>query len=156
MFTPSGGRKMSAMRVNWTAAVLTLRGCAAMSLTVPEELVEKAHAGTMTDDEFLTCVQNSLPYAWSVVERLVKQHESGATVAEDGTVPPDDKAWGELLRFAASDSMRGAVERKYGVRLAFQNCCKTGMFAPEAVSEYEEFVSPCAQILNQKPELINC
>jgi len=127
-----------------------------MSLTVPEELVRKAQAGAMTDDEFLACVQNSLPYAWSVVERLVKQYESGATVAEDGTVPPDDKAWGQLLRFAASDSMRGAVERKYGVRLAFQNCCKTAMFGPSAAAEYEDFISPRAQILNQKPELIDC
>jgi hypothetical protein len=127
-----------------------------MSLTVPEELVRKAQAGAMTDDEFLACVQNSLPYAGSVVERLVKQYESGATVAEDSTVPPDDKAWGQLLRFAASDSMRGAVERKYGVRLAFQNCCKTGLFAPSAAREYAEFISPRSQILIQKLELIDC
>ena len=127
-----------------------------MSLTVPEELVRKAQAGAMTDDEFLACVQNSLPYAWSVVERLVKEYESGATVAEDSTVPPDDKAWGQLLRFAASDSMRGAVERKYGVRLAFQNCCKTALFAPSAASEYEEFITPRSQILNQRPELVDC
>jgi hypothetical protein len=110
----------------------------------------------MTDDEFLACVQSSLPYAWSVIEGLVKKFESGETAIEDGSVPPDDKAWGELLRFAASDSMRGAVERKYGVRVAFQNCCKTGLFAPSATSEYEEFISPRSQILNQKPELINC
>src|SRR5438477_12852645 len=90
-FTPSGGRAVGVVRVNWKAAVLTLRGSAAMSLTVPEELVRKAQAGAMTDDEFLACVQNSLPYAWSVVERLVKQYESGATVVEDGTVPPDDQ-----------------------------------------------------------------
>ncbi|GAA1993497.1 SCO5389 family protein [Amycolatopsis minnesotensis] len=127
-----------------------------MSLTVPEELVRKAHDGAMTDDEFLSCVQSSLPYAWSVVEGLVKQVQSGSDAVEDGTVPPDDKAWGELLRFAASDSMRGAVERKYGVKVAFQNCCKTGMFTSNAENEYKEFVSPRSQILNQKPELLNC
>src|SRR5690242_16181178 len=85
-----GSRGYVVLHVNWMAAVLTLRGSAAMSLTVPEELVRKAQAGAMTDDEFLACVQNSLPYAWSVVERLVKQYESGVTAAEDGAVPPDD------------------------------------------------------------------
>lgn len=128
-----------------------------MSLTVPVALVEKAQLGPISDDEFLRCVSESLPYAWSVVEGLVTRlaNEDGASVHDD-TVPPDDKAWGELLRFAASDSMRGAVERQYGVRVAFQNCCKLGLFAPEAADAYIEFISPRAQLLNQRVELLNC
>jgi hypothetical protein len=128
-----------------------------MSLTVPEALAEKAQLGAISDDEFLACVRNSVPYAWSVVERLAVRFASeGGAFVDDSTVPPDDKAWGELLRLAASDSMRGAIERRYGVRLAFQNCCKLAMFDPKADDAYGEFVSPRAQVLNQRPELLNC
>jgi hypothetical protein len=42
------------------------------------------------------------------------------------------------------------------VRMAFQNCCKVGFFQPTAVAEHAEFITPRAQVLNQKPELINC
>jgi hypothetical protein len=56
----------------------------------------------------------------------------------------------------ASDAMRGAVERHYGVRLAFQNCHRAAVFRPGAVKAYEEFTSPRAQLLNQRPEYVNC
>ena len=52
--------------------------------------------------------------------------------------------------------MKAAVEQEFGVRLAFQNCCKTGLFRPDALAEFKEFTSARAQVLNQKPELINC
>jgi hypothetical protein len=55
-----------------------------------------------------------------------------------------------------SDAMRGAVQRHFGVRMAFQNCCKVGLFQPDADAEYQEFISPQAQILNQNPLLLNC
>jgi hypothetical protein len=55
-----------------------------------------------------------------------------------------------------SDAMRGAVQRHFGVRLAFQNCCKVGLFRDDATAEYERFISPRAQLLNQRPELLNC
>jgi hypothetical protein len=56
----------------------------------------------------------------------------------------------------ASDAMRGAVERHYGVRLAFQNCHRAAVFQPGATAAYAEFVTPCAQLLNQRPEFIDC
>lgn len=128
-----------------------------MSLTVPADLAEKARRGPVDDGEFLACVRESLPYAWGMVERLAKELEaSGAPSAQNLEVPPDDAAWGEVFRLVGSDAMRGAVQRHFGVRMAFQNCCRVGLFRPEATAEYEEFVSPRAQLLNQRPELLNC
>jgi hypothetical protein len=128
-----------------------------VSLTVPAALLEKAQEGTVEDEEFIACIRHSLPYAWSMVERLAKELEaSDAPSAQNLEVPPDERAWGEVFRLVASDSMRGAVQRHFGVRLAFQNCCRVGLFRPDATAEYEEFISPRAQLLNQKPELLNC
>ncbi len=128
-----------------------------MSLTVPPALLEKARRGPVDDDEFVACVRDSLPYAWGMVERLAKELEStGAPSVQNLEVPPDDASWGEVFRLVGSDAMRGAVQRHFGVRLAFQNCCKVGLFRPDATEEYERFVSPRAQLLNQRPELLNC
>lgn len=128
-----------------------------MSLTVPASLMEKAQHGAVSDDEFVDCIRESLPYAWSVIERLAKELDStGTPSAQNLEVPPDEASWGELFRLVASDSMRGAVERRFGVRMAFQNCCKVGLFRPDATEEYEAFISPRAQLLNQDPSLLNC
>ena len=40
--------------------------------------------------------------------------------------------------------------------MAFQNCCKVGLFRLDATEEYEAFISPPAQLLNQDPSLLNC
>lgn len=128
-----------------------------MSLTVSGALLEKAHRGAISDDDFVDCIANSLPYAWSVVSGLADQlRDNGGRVAMNDTEPPDEASWGQLFRLVGSDAMRGAVERRFGVKIAFQNCCKVGMFTPEATEEYTEFITPRAQVLNQKPELINC
>jgi hypothetical protein len=128
-----------------------------VSLTVPPALLEKAQRGPVDDDEFVACVRDSLPYAWGMVERLAKELDaSGAASVKNLEVPPDDASWGEVFRLVGSDAMRGAVQRHFGVRLAFQNCCKVGLFRPDATEEYERFVSPRAQLLNQRPELLNC
>lgn len=128
-----------------------------MSLTVPVDLLEKAQRGPVTDLEFVSCIRDSLPYAWGMVERLAKELAAGqAPSAENVEVPPDEAARGQLLRMVGSDAMRGAVERHFGVRLAFQNCHKVGLFHPAATAEFAEFVSPRAQLLNQSPELVDC
>jgi hypothetical protein len=128
-----------------------------VSLTVPPALLEKAQAGEMQDEDFLRCIQDSLPYAWSVISQTAeKRAMNSEPFAVNEDVPPDEGAWGQLFRLVASDSMRGAVERHFGVKVAFQNCCKVGLFSPAATAEYEEFTSPRAQVLNQKPELLNC
>jgi hypothetical protein len=63
-----------------------------------------------------------VPYAWHLVGDLAEQlHGSGADLADNRVPPPDEAARGQLLRMMASDAMRGAVERHFGVRLAFQS-----------------------------------
>lgn len=128
-----------------------------MSLTVPASLLEKAQRGVVSDDEFVDCIRESLPYAWSMVERLAKQLDAtGAPSVQNLEVPPDDASWGEVFRLVGSDAMRGTVQRHFGVRMAFQNCCKVGLFQLNATEEYEAFISPRAQLLNQDPSLLNC
>jgi len=39
----------------------------------------------------------------------------------------------------ASDAMRGAIERRYGARLAFQNCHRAAVFRPEAQRAHADF-----------------
>jgi hypothetical protein len=56
----------------------------------------------------------------------------------------------------ASDAMRSALEQHFGVRMAFQNCHRVAAFRPGADRAYEDFVTARAQILNQKPELVDC
>jgi hypothetical protein len=41
-----------------------------MSLDVPAVLLERAERGSVTDEEFVACVRESLPYAWQVVSGL--------------------------------------------------------------------------------------
>lgn len=56
----------------------------------------------------------------------------------------------------ASDAMRGAIERHYGVRLTFQNCHRAAVFRPAAEAACQDFITARSQILNQRPDLINC
>ncbi|MGH3697571.1 MAG: SCO5389 family protein [Pseudonocardiaceae bacterium] len=128
-----------------------------MSLTVPVSLLKKAQHGAVSDDEFVDCIRESLPYAWSMVDRLAKELDAtGAPSVQNLEVPPDDAAWGEVFRLVSSDAMRRTVQRHFGVRMAFQNCCKVGLFRLDAMEEYEAFISPRAQLLNQDPSLLNC
>lgn len=128
-----------------------------MSLTVSPELQQRAQQGLVSEDEFLACIRESLPYAWSVVTGLADEMErTGGAFADNNDAPPSDDAQGQLLRLVASDAMRQAIERRFGARLAFQNCCRVGLFQPSAQAAYDAFVSPQAQLLNQRPELVNC
>jgi hypothetical protein len=128
-----------------------------MSLTVPPDLLTRARQGKVADQAFLDCVHASLPYAWNLVEGLVKELEAGdAEFADNQVPPPDEAARGELLRLMASDAMRAAVERRYGVRLAFQNCHRAAVFRPAATAALAEFTSLRAQLLNQRPDLVDC
>ena len=67
-------------------------------------------------------------------------------------------ASGATVWALASDAIRGALERHFGVRLAFQNCHRVAAFRLCAVGgdRYRAFVSPCGQLLNQSPELRDC
>jgi hypothetical protein len=128
-----------------------------MSLTVPSELTDRALRGEVDDAAFLACVRDSLPYAWNLIGDLVQRlRAEGAPFADNQTPPPDEAARGQLLRALASDAMRGALERHFRVRLAFQNCHRVAVFAPDAEAARRDFTTPRAQILNQSPELVDC
>ncbi|GII56429.1 hypothetical protein Pth03_48180 [Planotetraspora thailandica] len=128
-----------------------------MSLTVPPALLEQAREGKVSTVDFVDCVRTSLPYAWEVVSRLVKEREaSEAAFAENYEAPPDEVARGQLLRCMASNAMRDALEAYFGIRLAFQNCHKVAVFSTAATDAYNRFITAEAQILNQRPELVDC
>ena len=128
-----------------------------MSLAVPADLLERAQQGEVDDAAFLDCVRSSLPYAWGVISGLIADLEaSEAQFADNQVPPPDEAARGQLLRLMASDAMRSAVERHYGVRLAFQNCHRAAVFRPEATAALAEFTSARSQLLNQSPQLVDC
>jgi hypothetical protein len=127
-----------------------------MSLAVPAGLLEQAQRGEVDDAAFLDCVRASLPYAWDMIEGLVKELEAdGGEFADNQVPPPDEASRGQLLRLMASDAMREAVGRHYGVRLAFQNCHRAAVFQPGAAA-LAEFTSARSQLLNQRPELVDC
>ncbi len=129
-----------------------------MSLNVPETLLAQAAAGEVDDGAFVDCIRASLPYAWDVVSGLAARFDAGsAPLVVNELPPPDEHARGQLLRALASDSIRGALQRHFGVTIAFRNCHYTGVFA--AVPDkraYDEFVSPRAQVLSQHPDLRDC
>jgi hypothetical protein len=128
-----------------------------MSLTVPADLLDQARHGDVDDAPFTACIQASLPYAWQLISDLTAQlRASGADRADNQVPPPDEAARGQLLRMMASDAIRAAAERHFGVRLAFQNCHRAAVFRPEATRALAEFTTARAQLLNQSPGLVNC
>ena len=128
-----------------------------MSLTVRPGLLEQARLGEVDDEAFLDCVRTSLPYAWAVVTGLIADLRAGGADFTDNQVPPPGAAArGQLLRLMASDAMRAAIERRYGIRLAFQNCHRVAVFRPGAAEAFTEFTSARAQLLNQDPGLVDC
>lgn len=129
-----------------------------MSLDVSPALLDQARAGEIDDAAFVATVQDSLPYAYKLIDSLVGGlHASGADFADNQVPPPSEAERGQLLRALASDAIRGSLERHFGVRLAFQNCHRVAVFAAGAdESAYQRFTSTRAQILNQSPELRDC
>lgn len=129
-----------------------------MSLTVSANLLERAQAGEVDDASLTDCIRTSLPYAWDVISDLISRlgNDDDADFADNRIPPPDEAARGQLLRLMASDAMRAAIERHYGVRLAFQNCHRAAVFRPSARAALADFTSTRAQLLNQSPELVDC
>jgi hypothetical protein len=131
-----------------------------MSLDVPADLLTAAERGELDDARFLAVVRESLPYAWQVVAAAADDRAArpAAPFGAHEVPPPSEQARGQLLRALASNAIRGALERHFGVVLAFQNCHKVAAFAPAAVGSpaYQEFTSPRVQVLNQSPALRDC
>jgi hypothetical protein len=128
-----------------------------MSLTVSPELLDQARHGDVDDAAFIACIQASLPYAWQLVSGLTEElRTTGADLADNQVPPPDEAGRGQLLRMMASDAMRAAAERHFGVRLAFQNCHRVAVFRPGSTQALTDFTAARSQLLNQSPELTNC
>ncbi|NYI06475.1 SCO5389 family protein [Allostreptomyces psammosilenae] len=130
-----------------------------MSLDVSPQLLAKAEQGPVDDAEFVDCVRTSLPYAWEMISSLVARlRADGGPFADNTTPPPSERERGQLLRAMASDAIRGALERHFEVRLAFQNCHRVAVFPTDGAGEAvrERFTSVRAQLLNQSPVLRDC
>lgn len=130
-----------------------------MSLDVSPALLEQAERGEVDEQEFVDCVRTSLPYAWEMISSLVAQLKvDGGDFADNQVPPPSEKERGQLLRALASDAIRGALQRHFGVRLAFQNCHRVAVFPldPGVDASYGRFTSTRAQVLNQSEELRDC
>jgi len=129
-----------------------------MSLNVSVHLIEQAKAGTVNETDFVASIRESLPYAWSIVEGLAERLARGEEWANHAVAPPSEKARAQLLRMMGGDAIRGAVERYFGIKLAFQNCHNVGAFHLDGLdsSAYQDFISIESQILNQTPELVDC
>lgn len=129
-----------------------------MSLNVSVHLIEQAKANKVDEKEFVATIRQSLPYAWNVVEGLAERLIRGEEWANHAVPPPSEQARAQLLRMMGGDAIRGAVERHFGIKLAFQNCHNVAVFRPEKLdsSVYLDFISIRSQILNQTPELVDC
>ncbi|MFF2624254.1 SCO5389 family protein [Kitasatospora griseola] len=129
-----------------------------MSLDVSPSLLALAERDEVADADFLATVRTSLPYAYRLVNDLTAELATTDAEFADNTVAPTDAERAQLLRALASDSIRGALERHFSVKLAFQNCHRLAVFHPnsEQTDTYRRFTSPRAQLLNQSPELRDC
>lgn len=130
-----------------------------MSLDVAPHLLKQAEVGEVNETEFADTVAASLPYAYTLVEKLAADlHADPARQFADNQIAPSDTERAELLRALASDAIRGSLERRFAMKLAFQNCHRVAVFRPEAAGSetYRRFTSERAQILNQSPELRDC
>jgi hypothetical protein len=112
----------------------------------------------MARKNVITPIKDSLPYAWQLIEGLAARLQQSDTAFVDNQVPPpNEQARGQLLRVLASDAMRNTLENHFGVKLAFQNCHRVALFRRDELGQtYEGFISPRSQVLNQKPELVDC
>lgn len=129
-----------------------------MSLDVPADMLIDARRGVVDETEFVAVVRDSLPYAWEVISAAVADQGPGKVFGEHEVPPPSEAERGQLLRALAGTAIRGALERHFGVVLAFQNCHRVAAFAPAAVDGhvYRAFISSRSQVLHQSPELRNC
>jgi hypothetical protein len=130
-----------------------------MSLDVSPALLAQAERGEVDEAAFVDTVRTSLPYAYEMIAGLTKTLGStSAPFADNATPPATEAERGQLLRALASDSIRGSLERHFGVSLAFQNCHRVAVFRPgtEQDTPYRRFTSTRAQLLNQSPELRDC
>lgn len=144
--------------MGWCFAVNESQG-EIMSLNVSATLVQQAIADNVDEAAFAETIRQSLPYAWGIVEKLAHSiHEEGEAWANYAVAPPSESDRAQLLRMVGGDAIRGAVERHFNLKLAFQNCHNLAAFRRDCLDSpaYSNFISIRNQILNQTPELQDC
>jgi hypothetical protein len=129
-----------------------------VSLDVPASVLHAAERDELHDAQFVQVVRDSLPYAWQAISAAVADRAPGRAFGEHEVPPPSERERGQLVRALASNAIRGALERHFGVVLAFQNCHLVAAFSPTAVdgAEYREYISIRGQVLNQSPQRRDC
>lgn len=129
-----------------------------MSLSVTADEINLAQAGTLTDEQFIEIIRNSLPEAFASVQQLADKINAGSDVEIDAPLHMHDSHRNQLLRMFASTSMREALERHFGIALAFQNCHYVGGASKKGQesTNWQRFTSKEGQVLAQRPELRDC
>jgi hypothetical protein len=130
-----------------------------MSLKVSEADIQQTVSGELSLDRFVAILKESLPYPMGLVERLramLAGSPDGFAVIDE--IPPSDRDWMDLLRFGFGESFLPAVGEHFGLTLACQNCHAMAAVrrGDEANPRFRRFISPEAQVLNQRPELRDC
>jgi len=89
-----------------------------MSLNVSDDMVRQAAQGAVDADDFADTIQQSLPYAWDIVESLAARiHQQGELWADHAVPPPSEQARGQLLRMVGGDAIRHTIEQHFKIRL---------------------------------------
>ncbi len=129
-----------------------------MSLDVADDLAADVAAHGITDHKFVDVIRTSLPFGYAIIERVAARVSGGEEVAIDSPPTMADTPRLELLRIMASTSMREALERFFGVTLAFQNCHGVAAASGSGKTSrlWHDFTSTRGQILAQRPGLRDC
>jgi translation initiation factor 2B subunit (eIF-2B alpha/beta/delta family) len=130
-----------------------------MSLDVSCALLDQAEGGEVSEAAFLEVVRRSMPHAWETVADLADELMSGDSEYVETQDPPVSlEAQIQVLKAMAADPVRAALERHFGVKIVFQSCHRIMTFRLSAVDgdAYRYYLSPRAQVLNQRPELQFC
>ncbi|MFL6074270.1 MAG: SCO5389 family protein [Mycobacteriales bacterium] len=130
-----------------------------MSLDVSCALLDQAEGGEVSETAFLEVVRRSMPHAWKAVADLTDELVSGDSEYVETQEPPVSlEAQIQVLKAMAADPIRAALERHFGVKIVFQSCHRIMAFRLSAVDgdTYRHYLSPRAQVLNQRPELQIC
>ena len=130
-----------------------------MSLDVPTAVLDAAERGELDDARSSPSCATRCPTPGRCLRRRRRpRRPAGPRSASTRCRRRREAERGQLLRALASNAIRGALERHFGVVLAFQNCHRVAAFAPAAVDSATTASSsrPRGQVLNQTPELRDC
>ncbi|MFD9099301.1 SCO5389 family protein [Streptomyces collinus] len=105
-----------------------------MPLDMHPTLLARVERGEVTEADFIVTVRKALPYAYEVISRLTAWLDGAPTLVVDNTAEPaSENQRVQLLRALASDAIRTALERHFGVRLALQDSHRVAVVRTDLV-----------------------